>query len=62
MRLLTVSALSWSYIDNMPNARNMNNIKVSKPVFKIISVDICLINYQFHVGLQQIDALFSLHF
>ena len=36
----------------------MNNIKVSKPVFKIISFDICLINFQFHIGLQQVDALF----
>ena len=42
----------------MLNARNMNNIKVSKPVFKIISFDICLINFQFHIGLQQVDALF----
>jgi len=40
----------------------MNKIKVSKPVFKIISVDICLINFQFHIGLKQVDALFSLYF
>jgi len=43
-------------------AWNMNNIKVFEPVFKTILVDICLVNFQFHIGLKQVDALFPVYF
>jgi hypothetical protein len=49
-------------MNNLFNAWNMNNIKISKPVFKIRLVTICLVNFQFHIGLKQVDALFSLYF